>query len=179
MKVYTKRGDDGTTSLCSNVRVRKDDPRIEAYGALDELNVRLGMLLALDPDGGETEVILQTQRLLLEGAAVLTRPYDGKKEETEKLLSAFVDTLEQRIDDMTTKLPEQHTFLLPGGNVPAAEAHVARVTCRTAERRLVAATDEHFGSAALSKMLNRLSDYLYVLARRYCADGGKEEQYTL
>lgn len=179
MKVYTKRGDDGTTSLCSNVRVRKDDSRIEAYGALDELNAWLGKLLALDRDGEDSEIILQTQRLLLEGAAVLARPSDQKKEKTEQMLSVFIPTLEQRIDDMTLQLPEQHTFLLPGGNVLAAETHVVRVICRTAERRLVAASGEHFGSAALSKMLNRLSDYLYVLARRYCADGGKEEQYTL
>lgn len=175
MKLYTKTGDSGITSLSYGGRVPKDDVRIDAYGTLDELNAQLGLLLSLGADAPDADVLRKLQSLIIEGAAVLARPCDAKKMQTEKVLTEYVATLEQRIDTLTAQLPEQHTFLLPGGCVRAAEAHVARVTCRRAERRLVAATSATFGSAAFQQLLNRMSDYLYMLARYVNAAEGVAE----
>lgn len=176
MNIYTKTGDAGTTSLSYGGRVGKDDIRIETYGTLDELNAQLGVVRAMDTDDEDNAVLLELQRLIIEGSAVLARPDDERKQAAEHTLSAYVPSLERRIDQITAQLPAQHTFLLPGGTLRAAQTHVARVVCRRAERRLVAATSPHFGSAAFLQFLNRMSDYLYMLARRINASEGVAEQ---
>lgn len=175
MKIYTKTGDQGQTSLSQGGRVRKDDARIEAYGTLDELNAHLGLMLSMDGNSPEHDTLLQLQRLIIEGSAVLARENDDRKVKVEEMLDGYVETLEQRIDLLTGQLPEQHTFLLPGGCCKAAETHVARVVCRRAERCLVTATSSFFGSAAFGRLLNRMSDYLYMVARKYNADEGIQE----
>lgn len=175
MNIYTKTGDAGTTSLSYGGRVGKDDIRIDTYGTLDELNAQLGVVRAMDADDEDSDTLLQLQRLIIDGTAVLARPVDERKQAVEQRLSTYVESLERRIDQITAQLPAQHTFLLPGGTLRAAQTHVARVVCRRAERRLVAATSPHFGSAAFLQFLNRMSDYLYMLARRINASAGVAE----
>ena len=175
MKIYTKTGDAGTTSLSYGGRVGKDDIRIDTYGTLDELYAQLGVVRAMDADDEDSDTLLQLQRLVIDGTAVLARPDDERKHAVEQRLSTYVETLERRIDQITAQLPAQHIFLLPGGTLRAAQTHVARVVCRRAERRLVAATSPHFGSAAFLQFLNRMSDYLYMLARRINASVGVAE----
>ena len=176
MKIYTGSGDRGQTSLFSGERVSKDHKRIEAYGDLDELNAVLGALLAcLPPETSKSrEEILVIQRNLLQaGAWLATTPDSPSLEVLEAFDSSRVRFLEQSIDRMEQRLPVLKEFILPGGHVAASWAHIARTVCRRVERRVVALShdpaeyESPAGLGAIIIFLNRLSDYLFVLAR-YC-----------
>ena len=176
MKIYTGGGDRGKTSLFSGERVNKSDLRVEAYGDVDELNSLLGALVAFLPSG-EADLAGEIQRvqsdLLHVGAWLAVTPGSLASSELPSITQEHSKGLEAAIDRMEEGLPTLKDFLLPGGHVSAAWAHVARAVCRRAERhvvRLFAGTDEDETSLqrqGVVTYLNRLSDYLFVLAR-YC-----------
>jgi cob(I)alamin adenosyltransferase len=174
MKIYTGTGDRGTTSLFSGERVSKSHVRIEAYGDVDELNAVLGVLVATLPQGQAelAEEIQQIQSDLLHiGAWLATTPASPSLDVLEKITAAQITSLELAIDRLEEELPALRGFIIPGGHISAAWAHVARTVCRRAERHVVRLSEESSeNQAALREVivyLNRLSDYLFVLAR-YC-----------
>jgi cob(I)alamin adenosyltransferase len=166
MKIYTKTGDQGETGLFAGPRVRKDDPRIEAYGAVDELNACLGLARceALPPAIEATIAIVQND--LFAVGAELASP-DPVKAGTAWIAEPHVTALELAIDSLEEHLPPLKQFVLPAGNRGACALHVARGVCRRAERRLVTLTHESAVpiSQQLIHYLNRLGDYLFVAAR--------------
>jgi cob(I)alamin adenosyltransferase len=176
MKIYTKTGDRGKTSLFSGERVSKADHRVEAYGDVDELNSVLGALAAFlsgdDPRLGRA--VEQVQRdLFCIGGRLATTTDSPPFEDLPDLDEGAVRRLESEIDRMEEALTALRGFILPGGHPSACWAHVARTVCRRAERHVVALLEttepesEGTGQARLGTYLNRLSDYLFVLAR-YC-----------
>lgn len=174
IKIYTGTGDGGRTSLFSGERVIKSHQRVEAYGDVDELNSVLGGLIAVLPQK-EPELITEVQSiqsdLLHVGAWLATTPGSSSSALLEEVGDAHVRTLEEAIDRMEQKLPVLKAFILPGGHISAAWAHVARTVCRRAERKVVQLIDEPIEDTTSSPLrgaivyLNRLSDYLFVLAR--------------
>ena len=176
MKIYTKTGDKGKTSLFSGERVSKANSRVEAYGDVDELNSVLGTLAAsFSEDAPDVRrAVEQVQReLFCVGGRLATTPDSAHFEELPELDEGAVKRLETEIDRMQKALPPLKGFIIPGGHPSACRAHVARTVCRRAERHLIAmleTTDLGPTGEKLSRMgtyLNRLSDYLFVLAR-YC-----------
>lgn len=176
MKIYTGGGDRGKTSLFSGERVNKSDLRVEAYGDVDELNSLLGALAAFLPSGEATlsgEIQRIQSDLLHVGAWLAVTPGSPASQDLQDITREQTKGLEATIDRLEQELPALKDFLLPGGHVSAAWAHVARAVCRRAERhvvRLLAGTAEDETSLQLRGVityLNRLSDYLFVLAR-YC-----------
>lgn len=167
-KVYTRTGDEGTTSLVGGVRVKKTNSRIEAYGTVDELSANLGLLAALMKDGEEEkEFIFRIQRNLFTICAYLATD----KSQTEVAPSFMldpeeVDVLERELDTINASIPPQHDFILPGGSKYAAHAHVCRTVCRRAERRIFFLGESTKLDPTMLAYMNRLSDYLYVLARK-------------
>ncbi len=168
-KIYTRTGDKGTTALFGGSKVPKDDVLIEAYGTVDELNAYLGLLVEeLKPLGVEIERIQVIQHRLFDIGAYLAVHPDKRADFAMPLPSDDdIRELERAIDAMEEALPPLKSFILPGGNRPASMAHVCRTVCRRAERRIVTAIRAHpiDGQTTLLPFLNRLSDYLFVLAR--------------
>jgi cob(I)alamin adenosyltransferase len=165
MKIYTKTGDTGTTSLFSGGRVSKTHLRVEAYGTVDELNSVLGVARAVGTSSQTNDWLEQVQNQLFNLGADLATPLDAKAEWVVRMDAATITWLETTIDRMTAELPPLQNFILPGGTVAAAQFHVARTVCRRAERLVVALqTEEATGEYPLI-YLNRLSDWLFTLAR--------------
>jgi cob(I)alamin adenosyltransferase len=165
MKIYTKTGDDGTTSLFSGGRVSKAHLRVEAYGTVDELNSHLGVARAHKPHPQTDAWLAHIQRDLFTLGADLATPLDAKADWLTRVNTAAIDWLEAGIDRMTAELPPLTNFILPGGTLAAAQLHVARTVCRRAERIVAELQElEPLGEHALT-YLNRLSDYLFTLAR--------------
>jgi len=176
MKIYTKTGDAGETGLFAGPRVRKDDVRIEAYGAVDELNAFLG-LARCELLPAEIETTLQRiQSELFSVGAELATP-EPEKHGTALIDDSHTAALERAIDDMESHLPPLRNFILPAGNRGAALVHVARGICRRAERRVVtlAHTPGSQVSERLVRYLNRLGDYLFVAARFANLNSGGSE----
>lgn len=172
MKVYTGSGDKGKTSLFSGERILKSDRRIAAYGDVDELNSLLGMLAAVLPESlaeRRTEVLSAQRDLLHAGAWLATTPGAPAADSLTAFGDARAAALERAIDAMDETLPPLKQFVLPGGHTTAAWAHVARTVCRRVERQVVdAASDPASADTSTAQILvyfNRLSDYLFVLAR--------------
>jgi len=165
VKIYTRTGDDGTTGLLGPGRVRKNDPRVEAYGSVDELNAALGVARSLDTGAWmSTELAAIQARLFSLGAelaATTAAPLAG----LERIGDADVAALEQTIDRLEKDLPALKNFILPGGHVLAAQLHLARTVCRRAERRVVALAESATVEPRLVHYLNRLADLLFVMAR--------------
>ncbi|MBW3662440.1 MAG: cob(I)yrinic acid a,c-diamide adenosyltransferase [Actinobacteria bacterium] len=174
MKVYTRRGDDGTTGLLYGGRVAKDDLRTEAYGTVDEAVSALGLARADLPTGPLHDAVLTVQReLFAVGAQLATRSSDWHKLEVgvSRVDLAMASALEERIDAITDEHPLPEEFVVPGGSRPAAALDLARTIVRRAERAVVALKEaELLPDESPLVYLNRLSDYLYVLAR--AAEGG-------
>jgi cob(I)alamin adenosyltransferase len=165
MKIYTKTGDDGTTSLFSGGRVSKTHLRVEAYGTVDELNSVLGAARAAKPHAKTDARLMEVQRHLFHLGADLATPLDSKSDWVVRMDAEKIRWLESGIDDMTAELPPLTHFILPGGSPAAAQLHVARTVCRRAERITVALQEhEPLGDHVLH-YLNRLSDFLFTLAR--------------
>jgi cob(I)alamin adenosyltransferase len=166
MKIYTKTGDQGETGLYAGPRVRKDDPRIEAFGAVDELNAQLGLARCETLPLAIEQTLAAVQNELFAVGAELASP-DPIKAGTAWIGETHVVALEQAIDALETHLPPLTQFILPAGERGACLLHVARGVCRRAERRLV--TLMHSDGAQVSdrllRYLNRLADYLFVAAR--------------
>ncbi len=161
MKIYTKTGDKGETGLFGGGRVRKDSPRIAAYGEVDHLNSVVGVVRALKPEPKTDEVLDKIQNILFEIGAALASPSKKSGMVTQED-SGF---LEKEIDRMQEDLPPLKNFILPGGNLLGAVLHEARTVCRRAEREIVSLSDREPVDSEILATINRLSDYLFVLAR--------------
>lgn len=168
MKIYTKTGDTGQTSLWGGKRVTKSHIRIESYGTLDELNSHIGLVAAY-PVNELRKTLLHRimDRLFIIGSYLAADP---DNEKVNASIPAFkqqdIDDLELAMDEMDTALPKMKYFILPGGSVEVAQAHIARTVCRRAERLVVALKDTEEVEPMVLIYLNRLSDYLFVLARK-------------
>ncbi|QPC83912.1 cob(I)yrinic acid a,c-diamide adenosyltransferase [Phototrophicus methaneseepsis] len=165
MKIYTRTGDDGTTSLFSGGRVRKDDLRVEAYGTVDELNSVLGMVRAAGPTPQLEDWLTEVQSQLFHLGADLATPLNAKSEWVVRMDAQKVAWLEANIDTMTAELEPLKHFILPGGTSAAAALHLARTVCRRAERLVVALSEQEALSEQVQPYLNRLSDWLFTAAR--------------
>ena len=177
-KVYTRRGDGGQTSLVGGQRVSKDCVRIEAYGTVDELSAQLGMLAVLLRTD-EPELygqVIRVQNTLFNVCSNLAT--DLSKTEpfaSGRLPEGEVQWLEQQIDDIMHSLPEAQGFILSGGTQAAAQAHICRTVCRRAERRIVTLAAETEVDDEVRQYVNRLSDYLFVLAKKINFNAGCSE----
>jgi cob(I)alamin adenosyltransferase len=166
MKIYTRTGDQGETGLFKGPRVRKDAPRIEAYGDVDELNALLGLVRSAGLPGDVDEVIARVQHQLFSVGAELATPNAAAQSMTG-VHPLHVAELELAIDRFEATLPRLTQFILPGGSMPASLLHLARTVCRRAERRIVglSGSSGEAVSDVLLAYVNRLSDLLFVLAR--------------
>ncbi len=164
MKIYTKTGDTGQTSLFGGDRLSKDDARIEAYGTVDELNAFVGLLRDHLSDEEVRALLLVIQnRLFTLGAHLATAP--GRQSAAPDLQDEDIQLLEQAMDRMDEVLAPLRNFILPGGHAAISYAHLARTVCRRAERRVVGLVQEDDNVEIIIRYLNRLSDYFFVLAR--------------
>ena len=167
LKIYTKTGDEGNTSLIGGTRVPKNDLRIETYGTVDELNSWIGLISDQINDTDLGQELKQIQdRLFTIGSALATDSGKEIKMKLPDLHQEDVEFLETQIDRMTDQLPVMKSFILPGGHVVISSIHIARCVCRRAERLTVNMVEhEYFVQEKLIRYLNRLSDYLFTLAR--------------
>lgn len=181
MKVYTKTGDKGTTSLYGGVKVSKNDVRIDAYGTVDELNSAIGLIRSSEIQDIYIRQLIQVQKDLFHVGAELATPKEkmylanGKSRLPKLISDPDIEQLENWIDGMEDELPPLTHFILPGGNLAASHAHLSRCICRRAERITVALSDLEEIRTEVMKYLNRLSDYLFVLARKIAYDAQYEE----
>lgn len=176
-KVYTKTGDKGSTSLVGGIRIAKSDIRIEAYGTVDELNAQLGLLAAYMADGEDKAMVERVQANLFNvGTHLATDQNRTPLYASAKLRDGEAELLEREIDRILEMLPESQGFVLPGGGVPASVAHVCRTVCRRAERCVVALSAVATVGPEIQQYLNRLSDYLFVLAKKLNFIEGKSEK---
>lgn len=162
MKIYTKTGDKGTTSLVDGTRVSKTNQLLNAYGTVDELNSSIGLLIAVEPDDMLTEI---QRQLFVLGGMLATPTEKWEKYWTNSDIQTFISKVEGKIDEMTTELPPFRGFILPQGSETIARAHMCRTICRRAEREVVALYEENMAYEMPMKLLNRLSDYFFTLAR--------------
>lgn len=176
MRIYTRTGDDGSTGLIGGTRVHKDDLRLEAYGTVDELNSWVGLIRSQTGVDDDKALLIEIQkRLFVIGGRLATDT--SKIDLSVKLPCCEEDILilEHEIDRILDTLPKQTNFILPGGNDIVSYCHLARTVCRRAERRVYRLSREMEIPHELLKYLNRLSDYLFVLSRKYANDEGIEE----
>jgi cob(I)alamin adenosyltransferase len=166
-KIYTRTGDDGTTGLADGSRVSKSGARIEAIGAVDELNSTIGLLLTEELPLALSSVITAVQHDLFDMGGELSVPGH------DIISASHVARLERELDALNARLPALTDFVLPGGSRAAAAAHLARAVCRRAERRLVTLAGSEAMPPLLIQYLNRLSDFLFVAARALNAHTGK------
>lgn len=174
MKIYTKTGDDGTTGLYGGDRLSKDDIRIEAYGTVDELNSYLGWIAASDQKWVDGLFFQKLQSQLFNIGSHLATS-EGSDFPLPEIHASLTSDLEREMDRMNEKLPKLRSFVLPGGSVMNGLIHVARTVCRRAERRVVTFGRDREIHPEIVKFLNRLSDYLFVLARYASLKEDKEE----
>jgi cob(I)alamin adenosyltransferase len=182
MKVYTKTGDTGTTALFGGTRVPKHHIRIESYGTVDELNSHIGLIRDQEINVVYKNVLIEVQdRLFTVGAILATPPEKEMKKNGEKrlknlgILETDIEFLENEIDSMEASLPPMTHFVLPGGHTTVSYCHIARCVCRRAERLAVHLHELEPTDEQVIKYLNRLSDYLFVLARKLSLDLNAEE----
>lgn len=182
MKIYTKTGDKGNTSLYGGTRVSKDNIRIEAYGTVDELNANIGLLRDQQVDKSTSKTLLKIQNELFTLGAMLATPKEkeilksGKERlDIPKITESSINYLEKEIDEMNLTLPEMKYFVLPGGHTTVSYCHIARCVCRRTERICVTLNTLEAIDASIIIYLNRLSDYLFVLARKLTYDNKVEE----
>lgn len=175
MKVYTKKGDSGTTQLIGGTRVPKSSLRIEAYGTVDELNSYIGLIR--DQEVGEItkKEILEIQDRLFTMGSLLAADPEKSKMKLPELMEADVQFLETNIDRMDSELEPMKSFVLPGGHTTVSYCHLARCVCRRAERITVDLDQTSPVDPILLTYLNRLSDYLFVLGRKLSKDLNAEE----
>ena len=177
MKVYTKTGDTGTTALFGGTRVPKHHIRIESYGTVDELNSHIGLIRDQEMNPLYKNVLIEVQdRLFTVGAILATPPEKEVLKNGQKrlqnlgILETDIEFLENEIDSMEDSLPQMTHFVLPGGHTTVSYCHIARCVCRRAERLAVHLNDIEPTDELVIKYLNRLSDYLFVLARKLSFD---------
>ena len=174
VKIYTKTGDRGTTSLFGGQRVGKDSLRIAAFGTVDELNSVLGVVLAQELPFDISKKLLRVQSELFVLGSDLASPY-GLKVKIPRVSSAYAKRLEGEIDIWTKKLPQLRNFILPGGSLAGAQLHMARTIARRSERAIVSLGQEEKINGNAIVYLNRLSDWFFILARYVNMLDGKRE----
>ena len=166
-KIYTRGGDDGSTGLGGGQRLPKHAPRIEAIGAVDELNSAIGLALALEPGPELRRALSEVQNELFHlGADLSVLSEDRERMPVPRIEQRHVDELERIVDELTAELGPLENFILPGGSKCSAQLHVARAICRRAERAVVALAEREDVSRLAVKYLNRLSDALFSMARQ-------------
>lgn len=182
MKIYTKTGDAGTTALFGGTRVPKHHIRIESYGTVDELNSYIGLIRDQEIKQSYKNTLIEIQdRLFTIGAILATPPEKETLKNGEKrlknlgILESDIEFLEKEIDIMEESLPQMTHFVLPGGHTTVSYCHIARCVCRRAERLAVHLNDIEATDELVIKYINRLSDYLFVLARKLSYDLNAEE----
>jgi cob(I)alamin adenosyltransferase len=175
VKIYTKTGDDGTTSLFSGGRVPKHHLRVESYGTIDELNSTLGLARALQPSAGTDAYLTRVQHQLFNLGADLATPLDAPTSYVTRMDAAAITWLEESIDRMTAELPPLTAFILPGGSSAAAALHIARTVCRRAERVITLLSEQAALNDHVLPYVNRLSDFLFTLARWENQQAGVED----
>ncbi len=165
-KIYTRRGDDGSTGLFGGPRVRKDDLRVSAYGDVDELNSALGVAREELPEGDLRALLdsLQSELFTL-GAQLATPDAEAAPREVPQITAPHVERLEREIDRLTAELPPMKNFILPGGSRAGAALHLCRTVCRRAERKVVELAECAPVPPQALAYVNRLSDLLFVMAR--------------
>jgi cob(I)alamin adenosyltransferase len=182
MKVYTKTGDNGTTALFGGTRVPKHHIRIESYGTVDELNSYIGLIRDQEINVLYKNVLIEVQDRLFTVGAILATPPEkevlkngGKRLQNLGILETDIELLENEIDSMEASLPPMTHFVLPGGHTTVSYCHIARCVCRRAERLAVELNEIEPTDELVIKYLNRLSDYLFVLARKLSLDLNADE----
>ncbi|PKP49835.1 MAG: ATP:cob(I)alamin adenosyltransferase [Bacteroidetes bacterium HGW-Bacteroidetes-12] len=175
MKIYTKTGDKGLTSLFGGERVPKYHYRIEAYGTVDELNAHIGLLRDQPIDETTIEVLLEIQDRLFTLGSILATEHGNTKVKTPQLHTKDIEFLEKEMDKMNEHLPEMRSFVLPGGHQIVSYCHIARCVCRRAERLVVFLGEKEPINDEILIYLNRLSDYLFVLSRKLSVDFNANE----
>lgn len=175
MKIYTKTGDDGTTSLLGGKRVSKGDLRIDTYGTIDELNAYLGLLRDQEVNKSRRGVLVEIQNNLFNIGAMLATDPAYKQAKIPSLSDDDVVHLEREMDAMDRDLPTLRFFVLPGGNQSVSIAHIARTVCRRAERLTITLNAHEKVDPMAIIYLNRLSDYFFVLSRKIAQELGSEE----
>ncbi|MCW3105233.1 MAG: ATP/cobalamin adenosyltransferase [Bacteroidetes bacterium] len=175
MKVYTKTGDKGQTSLIGGTRVPKHHMRIEAYGTVDELNSYIGLIRDQQISGDSKKILVEIQdRLFTIGSSLASDP-ERSKMKIPDLKEEDITLLEQEMDRMNETLPEMRSFVLPGGHTTVSYCHIARCVCRRAERLTIHLSENSFVAELVIIYLNRLSDYLFVLSRKLSHELNAEE----
>lgn len=176
MRIYTKKGDAGKTSLIGGKRVLKSDIRIESYGTVDELNSWVGLLRDHEemPKTQFDQLIEIQDRLFTIGSLLATQP-EGTKMNLPLIYEEDIDYLEKAIDEMNETIPPVYKFVLPGGKMILSHCHITRCICRRAERLTVGLDDDSEQYKLAMKYLNRLSDYLFILSRKIATDLKIEE----
>ena len=164
MKIYTRTGDKGTTSLSDGSRISKDHLLLHAYGTVDELNSFIGVVISQNPDQFLTKV---QNELFVVGGMLATPVANWEKYWKVERLAEFTAELEREIDRMSAELPPMRGFILPQGSKLIADTHVCRTVCRRAERFVVALIDQNEAYQKVQILLNRLSDFFFILARYF------------
>lgn len=175
MKIYTKTGDKGQTSLVGGMRVSKIELRIEAYGTVDELNSYVGLVRDQEVNFGRKELLKEIQDRLFTIGSILASEPEQTKKRIPDLHESDIERLEKAMDEMDTNLEPMRFFILPGGHQSISFGHIARTVCRRAERIVLRLSIETEINELVIKYLNRLSDYLFVLCRMMAKDLNIEE----
>jgi cob(I)alamin adenosyltransferase len=175
MKIYTLTGDDGTTSLSGGKRVLKHSLRVEAYGSVDELITWIGLLRSHPENQLREGFLIFIQDQLMASAAALASDTDNPRSTSVLPKSGCVEKIEEEIDKMEEDLPPISSFVLPGGNIIVSHCHIARCVCRRAERSVLRLKETENTPEIVIKLLNRLSDYLFVLSRKLSSELDNEE----
>lgn len=175
MKIYTKTGDDGTTGLFGGARVPKHHIRIESYGTVDELNSYIGLVRHRKIDPKAEAILSEVQDRLFTIGSILASDPSKSNLKTPDLNESDIELLEKEMDRMNEELPEMRSFVLPGGNDTVSFCHIARCVCRRAERLAVQLNESEPINPLVTKYLNRLSDYLFVLSRKITQDDSLTE----
>lgn len=165
MKIYTKVGDKGQTSLFGGTKVKKNHYRIEAYGTVDELNAYIGLLRDVDDEVHRKNFLMSIQNLLFSIGSMLAAENEKAKSHVPKVEERDIEMLEKEMDRMDELLEPMRNFILPGGHQKVSFCHIARTICRRAERMVIQMDEKEKVDPLIIKFLNRLSDYLFVLAR--------------
>lgn len=176
MKIYTKTGDKATTALFTGKRVPKHHIRIESYGTVDELNSYLGLIRDQEIDKAPKEILARIQfKLFTLGAILATEPKKDDRLKIPRIQTEDIELLEKQMDKMNEELPEMTHFILPGGHPTVSHCHIARTVCRRAERMISYLHENEPVPENVLAYINRLSDYLFVLARKLSKDLQAEE----
>jgi len=175
MKIYTKTGDKGKTSLLGGTRVSKSYIRIDAYGTVDELNSYLGLISDLDNDPQRVELIRNIQYRMFTVGSSLAAETERARDFKPDLEEEDISVLERSIDEMNEVLPAMKNFIIPGGHQLVSTTHIARTVCRRAERLVINLSETEEIEEIIIRYLNRLSDFLFVLARKQGYDLGINE----